>query len=528
MKTMYKSLIVITLLVFTFAINSSAQSYFPRTYYSDDTGIYAVSTENSFDGGYIVCGYYYDFTGFGDRPFYCKIDSIGNVVWSKSLDTKGSFSSITQSSDSGYVVAGTIFNDSISSYNLFCMKILDNGDKVWSTEIDMGEDKLISCIHLTNDKGYILAGLKGYNPNIFWHYASIYAKLDSVGTPVWCKQDSISNLHCQALAIKQVNDSTYIAVGSIIDPQSNSTRFYITKLNTDGTTAWFKHQAIADGYTSRAWDFVPNDTGYTLYAKAGTLNDNMALIHTDLLGNVNQAIAWSSYGWYGWSNNSLKLKSKNDNELNMVCPGGISRFDSTQSNMLTDHYFFESVFDFDIRENGDTLIFGSGPIPGLKDTYNPQFGIVKNDTSYYWGSCNEGTEISPIDSLQITLTNQQVIESSTFVIRHQTFQIVDLPILDYNGCVSTTGSINEDSEVSPRFTLFPNPSQGIFQIQFADESNIAPFSVSVYNLVGQQILSLPAGIYDRVDLQNQPDGLYLIRIVMGGKDSCQRIIKRSM
>jgi hypothetical protein len=113
------------------------------------------------------------------------------------------------------------------------------------------------------------------------------------------------------------------------------------------------------------------------------------------------------------------------------------------------------------------------------------------------------------------------------VIRHQTFQIIDFPLKDYNGCVAITGEIAPEKETPTQVTIFPNPSEGIFQIQFADQINITPFGVSVYNLVGQKILSLPAGIYDRIDLQNQPDGLYLIRISMGGKDHCQKIIKRS-
>ncbi|MCF8370800.1 MAG: T9SS type A sorting domain-containing protein [Bacteroidales bacterium] len=533
MKTKHMSLYVITLLVFTFAINSSAQSYFPRTYYLDDTALVANSMEKSFGGGYIIGGYTFVYnTNYSTRPFYCKIDSLGNMVWSRIIDQQGGFSSIISTYDSCFVLAGNLHNDSVLKDNFFCLKISDDGDKVWSSEIDLGGYESVNHIQQTYDKGFILAGYSCYPPYYYGYTNSAYAKLDSLGNPIWCKRDSVISHRTEPRSITETNDSGFVAVGSTYKPQgSNSTRQYITKLNSDGTTDWFKGQNVSDGYYSVADDVIASDTGFTIYAKTEAPNNSLSLISLDLSGNISQVIGWQPNNYYwGLSNYPLRLKKRNNGELIMVSPGGIYWFDNNSDSLLGHYYFFDAVFDCDNLSNEEFLVFGSGPVQGSKDLLNPQFGIINTDSLGVSGDCDYWGPTPypiPFDTIEIDLSNMAVIQSNYFEIRIQSFQIIDLPIQNYNGCVGFVGDVYKEVDNASHFNLYPNPSTGIFQIQFTDVSNIALFSVSVYNLVGQKIVSLPSGIHDRVDLQSQPDGLYLIRIMMDGKDSCQRIIKRS-
>jgi hypothetical protein len=91
-------------------------------------------------------------------------------------------------------------------------------------------------------------------------------------------------------------------------------------------------------------------------------------------------------------------------------------------------------------------------------------------------------------------------------------------VLDYNNCsycdsaeVSFTTSINEDNN-SASFMLYPNPTTGSITIMPTTISN-ETFYISVFNLLGVELLtqSLTAG--SSIDLSVYRNGIYLVRIV---------------
>lgn len=84
-------------------------------------------------------------------------------------------------------------------------------------------------------------------------------------------------------------------------------------------------------------------------------------------------------------------------------------------------------------------------------------------------------------------------------------------------------SIEQFSKV--KTSVFPNPSAGLYTI-FFEEENLKS-SYQVFSLDGKLIISQENGSHPTViDLQSQPNGVYLLRIHVGGKDIVSKLLKQ--
>ncbi|WP_422105744.1 aryl-sulfate sulfotransferase [Winogradskyella sp.] len=78
-------------------------------------------------------------------------------------------------------------------------------------------------------------------------------------------------------------------------------------------------------------------------------------------------------------------------------------------------------------------------------------------------------------------------------------------------------SISEFDQVST--TIYPNPTKDVIHV----ESNSAIDSVEVYNILGRKVLVTQSS---KVDLSEQPSGVYLIKIYAGQNSLSKKVIKQ--
>ncbi len=77
------------------------------------------------------------------------------------------------------------------------------------------------------------------------------------------------------------------------------------------------------------------------------------------------------------------------------------------------------------------------------------------------------------------------------------------------------------AETDHTITIYPNPSRGIFHINGVDQIS----SVTLFNTMGEEIIStrnVDAGI---IDLSSQPDGIYIVRIERGDGFFMKKLVK---
>jgi hypothetical protein len=93
-------------------------------------------------------------------------------------------------------------------------------------------------------------------------------------------------------------------------------------------------------------------------------------------------------------------------------------------------------------------------------------------------------------------------------------------ITDKNGC-TTSACINLTTGVEPInnnavLEIYPNPSNGRFQLVISNYQLGMNNTIEVYNVLGEKIYSanysLPTTYYS-LDLSNQPNGIYLYRVL---------------
>ncbi len=92
----------------------------------------------------------------------------------------------------------------------------------------------------------------------------------------------------------------------------------------------------------------------------------------------------------------------------------------------------------------------------------------------------------------------------------------------YNDC-DDLASLSESKSVSNQFSVFPNPSQGITNINPANSNQ--PYSVSLYDIAGKQLQSIN-GLKGNYQLETEAlaKGLYVIRIGQGNKQYYHKLI----
>ncbi|MFZ8802650.1 MAG: hypothetical protein ACO2PO_06640 [Candidatus Calescibacterium sp.] len=145
---------------FTNPADATTNSTFAKTIGgSSDDGAFSII--QSSDGGYVVAGWTLSFGAGYSYDFYVvKLDSSGNVQWTKTIGGKGTDKaySIIQSSDGGYVVAGETRSFGAGYSDFYVVKLDSSGNVQWTKTIGGKDTDEAYSIIQSSDGGYVVAG----------------------------------------------------------------------------------------------------------------------------------------------------------------------------------------------------------------------------------------------------------------------------------------------------------------------------------------------------------------------------------
>jgi hypothetical protein len=248
---------------------------------------YAFSIIQSSDGGYVVAGFTESF-GAGGRDIYVvKLDSWGNVQWTKTIggSSVDVALSIIQSSDGGYVVAGFTESFGAGGYDIYVLKLDSWGNVQWTKTIGGSDDDTAVSIIQSSDGGYAVAG---------WTYSfgaggrDIYVvKLDSWGNVQWTKTIGGSD-DDGAVSIIQSSDGGYAVAGRTYSFGAGDYDIYVVKLDSWGNVQWTK--TIGGSDDDEAYSIIRSSDGG--YAVAGWTSSfgagwsDIYVVKLDSWGNV--------------------------------------------------------------------------------------------------------------------------------------------------------------------------------------------------------------------------------------------------
>lgn len=238
------------------------------------SGSVVAALQETSDNGYVLTG----------NDWVAKTDANGVVQWKKTFSNAWLFS-IQLTGDNGYVVAGQYSSDA------WLLKIDCNGNKIWDKSFDSTAMDLAGSVQQTSDGGYILAGWTksgapyptgGLSQDVW------LIKTDANGNYIWDKKFGGTGFD-GAFSVKQINDGGYIIAGYTDSFGAGNQDAWIIKTDGNGNEVWDK--TFGGSKYDTAYDVIQTDGGgYAVAAYACSYNStgysDALFIKTDAEGNA--------------------------------------------------------------------------------------------------------------------------------------------------------------------------------------------------------------------------------------------------
>jgi hypothetical protein len=215
--------------VYLIKVNALGDSLWTKTFGGVDED-FANDVKQTIDGGFIISGSTASFSAFSFDFFLIKTDSIGTLVWAKSVNTGTSEEglSVQQTSDGGYMVAGYI-TGLFSGYFISMSRFDGNGNILWTNMFNSGDG---DCIQQTADRGFIICG--EISPSDIF-----LMKTDSAGTVQWSRSFGGTGLD-GAFSVRQTTDKGFIISGYTISYGAGSGDVYLIKTDSAGNSGCYQ------------------------------------------------------------------------------------------------------------------------------------------------------------------------------------------------------------------------------------------------------------------------------------------------
>tara|TARA_B110000285_G_scaffold230103_1_gene296081 strand:+ start:1470 stop:2972 length:1503 start_codon:yes stop_codon:yes gene_type:complete len=428
----------------------------------------------------------------GAKVYLAYLDPLGDTLWSKNilnfdnypktLGGNNGSETLNRYNDSLLLISGIKTLDTINfssdSSVAFLYMISNTGDSIWYKEYGIGDSTYTKIRgSIINDDGTIIS--VGTSNSANWPgFESYLLKSDSVGNILWEKH--ITNSNSQGTDIvKQTPDGGYILSGGVLTSISEWDQIVI-KVNALGNVVWRK--------------------------EFGTVGESEYRTYVNVLTDTNYIIA------------GVMVNPLNSKELAFL-----AKLDLNGDTIWTQTYekpaacFFTGV---PIELNDGSLLL-SGIVADTGTSITQSVWIVKVDSigNMLWDrsfNINGGQNLNKIFDLD-TCSNGGILLTGAVTSFPPTEWYAWLAKLDSNGCEQTGCANylsvieNEADEEPIEFTIYPNPSTGMVNIELEND-NIGN-SLSIYNIVGEQILSEQI-VDDEIkkDLSHLPKGIYIILV----------------
>ena len=193
------------------------------------------SVQQTNDGGYVITGYAHGSVTSVDY-YLLKLNATGDSLWSKTYGSMGDEEgrSLIQTNDGGYMIAGnTIFGFGATGEDIYLLKLDSSGNVLWSkTYGGINEDRAYSIVQ-TADMGFIISGS---TMSFGAGDKDVYLlKTDSNGIVQWSKTFGGSGWD-EARSVRKAADGGYIITGFSASFNAGDFDIYLIKTDANGNS----------------------------------------------------------------------------------------------------------------------------------------------------------------------------------------------------------------------------------------------------------------------------------------------------
>lgn len=241
----------------------------------DDT---ANEIKQTFDNGFIIVGNTYSFgAGSGNDFYIVKTDSIGNIIWTKTIGNilNDNAYSVFETTNHDIVITGlTTENNNV---DVMVARLDQNGLIKWVNKYGGNGDDRGNSIIENNNQELIVNGL--YDGDI------LLMKLDSLGNVIWSK--TYGGIASDwGYSVKETKSNNLIFCGYQQLP-SFGPEFLIVKTDQSGDTLWAKNYGNNNNqYATNIEENFDNTIFVTGYSQVLSSDYDYFLVKTDSLGRT--------------------------------------------------------------------------------------------------------------------------------------------------------------------------------------------------------------------------------------------------
>jgi len=414
----------------------------------------------TFDNGYIIAGKTY----FGNRHIYLiKTDSVGDTLWTKFYkgEIAGFGNILEQTSDSGYVIIGYTLDFGTGGYDAYLIKTNKNGDTLWTKTYGVGNVDWGLSIRSTSS-GFVIVGESNYDLYLI--------RTDNNGNVLWSKTYGGTERHIGA-DVQQTSDSGFIITGSIKAPwPSTNEIILLIRVDSIGDTLWAKNYGLGRAYSV----LNTSDGGFLIsaYRKSVFGYSDGYLIKTDSNGNF----MWAKR--YGGENYDYSFQALTTSDKGYVVIGSTSSF---------------SGGDFDVY-------------------------LIKTDSNGYSGCNDSSMNLVPSNPL-VTIDTPATMIGSGGILNTYNMLVNNIFTTETDPCDTTASLTNLMQKY--KITITPNPFSSSTVITLHPvmlNASEASFHFQLYDILGRrQDVSLTLNMTKdarvmEIQRGNLPTGLYFFRM----------------
>jgi hypothetical protein len=495
-----KNNILLFLFIYSFSHYSFGQITFQKTY-GASFAEYASFSQQTADGGYIICGRTFSFGNGNGDVYLIKTDENGDTLWTKvygDIDTDEA-NSVQQTNDGGYILVGCTSPCGSCDHKSYLIKTDANGDTIWTKTYESNNFKEIKSIKQTTDGGYIMVGLD-----------CSLVKSDSNGTILWAKTYGGTG-DDRANSIQRTTDGGFIITGTTNSFGAGNYDFNLIKTDSAGNLTWAKTYGGLNTDNANSVQQT-SDGGFII---AGTTlsfgigwSDFLA-IKTDINGNM----LWSKT--YGTANGDWAYYIQQTNDGGYVIAGStendvyLIKTNANGDPLWTKSYGGSGVDQGQsVQQTKDGGYIVAGYSDNSFDTQSADFYLIKTDANGNSG-CNENIISTIVTIPSIIVTSPTMIVSNINPVISTPLTQISSGCTVLNLCFNTgIASLNEEYELN----VYPNPSSGIFTVSLKNKT--VEMKICVYDVLGSCLLKKDCRNdgNPKIDLSCQPQGIYFYRI----------------
>jgi hypothetical protein len=195
------------------------------------------------DGGFILSGSTKSF-GMGDYDTYViRTDTAGNLLWSKTYGTTGGEGGgrIIECSDGNFLIVNSINSFGAGGWDIYLLKIDTLGNILWTKSYGTASDEVGGDVIECADGGFLIGGTYGIVTS--GNRDVMLMKTDSAGNFLWAKKYGGNNIDVGG-SLTQTTDGGYIIGASTYSFGAGSYDAYVIKTDAQGNAGGCNTQGL--------------------------------------------------------------------------------------------------------------------------------------------------------------------------------------------------------------------------------------------------------------------------------------------